>query len=288
MSQTRPSKNLNAYLQIHLAVLLFGGASLFGKWIQLPATGIVLGRTGIAFIFLFVYLRFVQPHILLSSFRQLITYLSSGFVLAFHWFAFFHCIKLTDITTAVLTFSTFPVFTSLLEPIFFKSPFSWKNILLSLICVVGVYIIAPIDTSNTILLEGFIWGLLSGLSFSILALLNKAQVQSNYSLSISMYQNLFACLILCILFPTSIQTLQVEDMGYLLVLGIVFTGVAHSLFIQSLQSLTAQTSSIIASLEPIYAIGLAYVFFQDRIELNEWIGGGVILLAVFLISYNTD
>ena len=114
------------------------------------------------------------------------------------------------------------------------------------------------------------------------------QIRSNYSLCISMYQNLFACLVLSILYPTVLGDINTDDIFLLIVLGILFTGVAHSLFIQSLQSLSAQTTSIIASLEPIYAIGLASVIFQDHISMNEWIGGGIILLAVFLISQNTD
>ena len=63
MTQYNKLKQLDSYVQIHLAVLLFGGASLFGKWIDLPATGIVQGRTGIAFIFLFFYLRLIQKNL---------------------------------------------------------------------------------------------------------------------------------------------------------------------------------------------------------------------------------
>lgn len=288
MTQYNKRIQVDSYVQIHLAVLLFGGASLFGKWIDLPATGIVQGRTGIAFIFLFFYLRIIQKNLLISSVSQLLSYFLSGSILAFHWFAFFYCIQLTDITTAVLTFSTFPVFTSILEPLVCKAGFSVKNIFISMLCVLGVYIISPIDQPDRVVITGFIWGLLSGLSFSILALINKQQIRSNYSLCISMYQNLFACLVLSVLYPTVLQEIKTDDMILLLILGIVFTGIAHSLFIQSLQSLSAQTTSVIASLEPIYAIGLASVIFQDQISMNEWIGGGIILVAVFLISQNTD
>ncbi|PSN18245.1 EamA family transporter, partial [filamentous cyanobacterium CCP5] len=45
-----------AVAQVHLAVFLFGLSGLFGKFLDLPATIIVLGRTGFATLALGIWL----------------------------------------------------------------------------------------------------------------------------------------------------------------------------------------------------------------------------------------
>ncbi|WP_372682890.1 hypothetical protein, partial [Desulfosarcina sp.] len=49
-------------IDIHVAVLLFGLAGLFGKFLALPAWCIVLGRTGFAAIALGLVLLLTQPN----------------------------------------------------------------------------------------------------------------------------------------------------------------------------------------------------------------------------------
>jgi len=61
-------------------------------------------------------------------------------------------------------------------------------------------------------------------------------------------------------------------------LGIVFTAVAHTLFIKELSSVKAQTTSIIASLEPVYGIIFA-IFFVNEIPTLRVLGGDIIILG---------
>jgi len=66
----------------------------------------------------------------------------------------------------------------------------------------------------------------------------------------------------------------------LLLLGVVFTAVSHTLFIDGLKKVKAQTASIVASLEPVYGIVLGIVFFVEIPDLRTIIGGFVIISAV--------
>ena len=55
-------------LSIHLAVLLFGFAGLFGKWIVLPATIIVLGRVVVASGFLAFLIKAKKERLIFTVF----------------------------------------------------------------------------------------------------------------------------------------------------------------------------------------------------------------------------
>ena len=59
-----------ALLKIHAATVMFGIAGLFGKWLDLPAEWIVLGRAALASVFLFALMRYLRESIHLPEGRE--------------------------------------------------------------------------------------------------------------------------------------------------------------------------------------------------------------------------
>ncbi|MDC0231442.1 EamA family transporter, partial [Aureispira] len=121
------------YLQIHLAVLLFGGAGIFGKLIQISSGGIVLGRAFWGAFFILLIKNSFNDSFIPKTSKDLFIFCLLGVILAFHWVAFFEAIQLSSVAIGVLTFSTFPIFTSLLEPFADKEKFRVSNLILSVI-----------------------------------------------------------------------------------------------------------------------------------------------------------
>lgn len=54
-----------------------------------------------------------------------------GIILAVHWTTFFQSIQMSTVAIGLLTFSTFPVFTTFLEPYFFKEKINVKDIVIA-------------------------------------------------------------------------------------------------------------------------------------------------------------
>ena len=133
---------------IHIAVLLFGFAGLFGKWVDLPAALIVFGRVFFAAIFLFFYIVFTKKSFLLSSLNDYFSLFLAGILLAFHWFTFFYSIQISSVAIGILGVSTFSIFSALLEALFFKEKFCYKNLIPAFLSVVGIYIILPEFSSS--------------------------------------------------------------------------------------------------------------------------------------------
>jgi drug/metabolite transporter (DMT)-like permease len=67
-------------------------------------------------------------------------------------------------------------------------------------------------------------------------------------------------------------------------LGVFCTAVAHTLFIQGMRQIRAQTASIISSLEPVYGIVLALVLLGEVPTFRTLAGGAVILIAVLFVT----
>ena len=204
-----------------------------------------------------------------------------GCILAFHWVAFFQSIQLSSVAIGVLTFSTFPIFTTFLEPFVSKETFNISDLLLALIAFVGVAFVMPSMEFQNEDTQGALWGIGAGASFAVLALISKRMVSGYTSNAVSFYQNGIAALILLPFFGGDVLGGSPQDWVYLLVLGIVFTGIAHTLFISSMQGMKAQTASLITSLEPVYGILLAWLLLNEIPSFRMLVGGGLILGVAF-------
>ncbi|PZO41312.1 MAG: EamA family transporter [Shackletoniella antarctica] len=266
-----------ALLQVHASVFLFGLSGLFGKFLALPATVIVLGRTGFATLALGLVLALGQTTIRLRSAKDLLGMALLGALLAFHWVSFFNSIQLATVAIGLLTFSSFPVFVTLLEPLLFKTPWRWRDGAIALLVVIGVALVIPDYRLGSATTLGAIWGLLSGLSFALLQLINKGYRQRYGAVAIAFYQNLFAWLSLLAVGPLSSLALSTGDIGLLLILGVLCTAVAHTLFIESLAVLRTQTASVISALEPVYGIVLAALLLGEVPNLRTLLGGGLVI-----------
>ena len=274
------------YLNIHLAVLLFGIAGLFGKLILLPAILIVLGRVFFASISLYFYLQ-TKGGIRLESDprKSLSALLIMGIILAFHWYAFFHSIQLSTVALGLISFASFPLFTAFLEPIAFGEKFKSIYLVLAIIVAFGLYLIVPEFDLGNAKTKGVFWGILAGASFSVLTIMNRKYVRSISPIKIAFYQDLFACIVLLpFLFLIDFE-FNLKALFLLFLLGTIFTAVAHLLFIRSLKTINSRSASIISSLEPVYGITFAILFLNEHPDLRTFIGAAVILLAVFILSY---
>ena len=72
----------NGLASIHIAVLLFGLAGLFAKWVDLPAVIIVLGRVIFSSLFLWFLLKIKKERLRLLSGRDYLLMITAGIVLA--------------------------------------------------------------------------------------------------------------------------------------------------------------------------------------------------------------
>lgn len=277
-------------LKIHLAVFLFGFAGLFGKFLSCSPFIIVLGRTSFAAIALFAYAKMVSGTRLLSidntSFAALIL---QGILLAAHWVTFFLAIQTASVAVGLVTFSSFPLFVTFMEPFFFKEPLKKRDVATAITVFAGILLVIPdVNFSNNVTLGGF-YGLLSGLTFACLAIVNRKNAMVSDPIALAFYQNLFAALFLILpllILPSLVlrpRPPALADLPLLILLGVVFTALAHTFFIQALTQIRAQTASVIAGLEPVYGIILAF-FLLNEVPRAQTLAGGVLIIGATIAA----
>jgi drug/metabolite transporter (DMT)-like permease len=275
-STTRPS----ALISVHAAVMLFGVAALFGKWLTLPPWTIVLGRTTVASLALGA-LMLVRREALGRCDWRLAT---NGAVLALHWVAFFCAIQVSSVAIGLLGFASFPLFIVVFETAFLRRPIEAVAALASALVVLGLAMLVPAFDLRDATVQGLLWGILSGATFALLTVGNRDLVRRHQATAIAFWQNSIAALcILPMAFADPIA-LTPHDLLLIALLGIACTALAHTLFIHALRALPAQTAGVIAALEPVYGIALATLLLHEVPTLRMLAGAAIIIGASVLVT----
>ncbi|MBP9839166.1 MAG: EamA family transporter [Proteobacteria bacterium] len=271
-------------IALHLAVLLFGLTGLFGKIITVPSFVLVWGRTFFATISLTAFLLY-RKELKLAAInkRDFIFLIFMGFLLSLHWEAFFYSVQISSIAIGSLAFSTFPIFVTFLEPLLFKEKLKRKDVIAAVVVFIGLVILVPELKWSNLAFQGLFWGIVSGGTFALSSVLNR-KLTSNYPAAlVALVQKSVACLIFTPFAFSHLGEISSNNWLMLIILGVLCTAVAHTLFIHSLKSVTAQLAGVVSSLEPVYAIILGCIFLAEIPKFNEVVGG-VIILVVTIYS----
>lgn len=267
----------------HIAVLLFGLVGLFAKVVALPAIILVLGRTFFSSAFLGAYLTVKRQKFALKTRGDYVLIVFAGIILAIHWTSFMQSIQVSTVAVGTLTLATFPLFSAVLEPLLFHEKMRVSDIACALVMLGGVACIVDDFGLEGSMTQGVLWGLLSAFTYALLSLANR-KFSSGYPASlVSFYEQATATVVLLpalFVFKPSFTAL---DIGMLAIMGIVFTAIAHTLFIGGLRTVKVRTAGIITGLESVYGVVAALLFLGEIPGIREVIGGAIIL-AVALYS----
>ena len=271
---------------VHVAVFLFGFSALFARLVNQPSIVITFGRVFFSSIFLFVLAKYRKIDIKLKSKKGYLLIAVSGIILAVHWYCFIQSIQLSTVAIGTITFSAFPVFVSFLEPVFFRERIRARTIICSILMLGGILVIASNNTgegsANRTL--GIIVGLVSSLTYAVLSLLNRGFSRKYKSEAIVFYEQAIAALVILPFMFIVKPMIAINDILLLAILGIVFTALAHGLFVSGLRYVKVSTAGIISGLEAVYAIILASILLKEIPALNEIAGG---LVVIILAGYMT-
>jgi drug/metabolite transporter (DMT)-like permease len=277
------SSHCRHLLCIHAAVLLFGFAGLFGdeRLLPLPSVVIVFGRVvfacGALLLAAVVRRDVLQP----LSWHSLSVFAALGALLAVHWTTFFQSVKTSNVALALITFATFPLFVAFLEPLFFREKLRVIDVVRAALALAGIAILQPHFERNDRATQGILWGTFSACTFALLTLLNRRLVRQHASMTLALYQDLFAAAALLPFVLAAKPSVTISDVLLLVILGVLCTALAHSLFIAAMHGISARTASAIVCLEPVYGTLLAVLFLGDSLPLRTVLGGLLILGVAF-------
>ena len=277
-----------AFLQLHIAVFLAGFTGLLGRLITLNEGMIVWYRLLLTAVTMWILFGLMKKLQKISS-NDILKITAVGFIAALHWVTFYGAIKYSNISVALVCFSSIGFFTALFEPLILKKRINVTELLLGLITLSGIYIIFHFDTQYK---AGIIIGIISAMLASLFPIYNREFLRRINVETMLAWQQTGGFVVLSILLPFYLQKFpldsfipSLENFGWLLMLSWLCSVIAFQLSSNALKKLSAFTVNLTYNLEPVYGIILAFMVYKENQFLSKWFFVGFGIIAVALIIH---
>lgn len=272
-----------ALVSLHASVLLFGLSGLIAKAVSSPALVVTCLRSLVGALALAALLAFrgVRPGSALRGRPGAL--LAGGALLAAHWWLFFAAIQQSTVALGLLTYAAYPLFVTLLGWLMLRERPRRVDLTACALVVAGLVLVVPDWNFGSHTGPATALGLASGLTFAALTLLNRRLTATLAPLPLVTAQTGVAGLLLLPLAATRLPAVPARDWAWLILLGIVFTGLAHACFTASLQRVRVAIVAVVAALEPVYGIVAAWIIFGDRPTMVI-LGGTLLIIGASVLS----
>lgn len=280
-------------LFIVVAALSWGFISIFVK--KLTAYGfsemeIVTIRVLYAFLFIIPLILIKRKKVNIKiKMIHLPYFFGTGLcsIVFFNW-CYFYAMNKLSISLAVMLLYTSPAFVAVLSMFILKEKLSMKKIIAIIITVLGCSIIALAGSSGGVQWNqtGFLIGLGAGLGYALYSIFGKLALKHYDSMTITFYTFLIAaiCLAPFYRFWEKMNQLPLEIHAHMIGLAIFPTVLAYLLYTIGLKRIESSTAAILATIEPVAAIFVGLLFFQESLEWIQIIGIICILSSVLILS----
>ena len=156
-TQTHFNKNI---LYLHIAVMLFGLAGVVAQFVEVSAVMVALGRVVCSSALLLLLALVKKDSLRLASKKDVFFIILTGAVMAAHWTTFFQSIQVSTVAIGTITFSTFPLFLTFIEPVLFHEKIRRQSIISAVLLFIGVLITIPEFSMANNTTIGIIWGMI--------------------------------------------------------------------------------------------------------------------------------
>lgn len=201
-----------------------------------------------------------------------------GIVFGLHWLTYFLAIKLSSAAIGVIGVSTFGIHLLILNWLVNGQKITLFELAAIAICFVGCLLVIPEFSLSNTSTVGLLIGVVSGFLYACLPLLH--QRSNTLPTSIRAWgQFTFALLVFLPFAGQSHWQMTSADWIKLLVLGVLCTLVAHSLWVKASTELPGIITGLVYYLYIPIAVILGAIFLGERITPAMVVGGTLIFAA---------
>ncbi|RPK04703.1 DMT family transporter [Priestia endophytica] len=279
---------MKSNIQFILSMVIFGTMGLVVRYIDLSSSETALLSSSIGCLFLmivFFLMKKTIPWKLVKANACILFF--SGIALGGNWVFLYQAYDHTTLTNATLGYYFAPVFVMILSPFILKEQLPVKKIICIGVAIIGMLLIVGngISASGTEDLLGIFFGLLAAACYAALMLLNKF-IRHMGRLEITIIQlGITALLLLPYVFFTEgfgIFEVSRSSVPFIIILGIVNTGIGFWLFFSGMEKLKGQSIAMLSYVDPFVAILISAVILQEQMTFVQVLGGTLLLGSTFV------
>lgn len=273
-------------IEVIIASLAFGFLGIFGKLAfqaNVSVGQLLTFRFFLASLFLWIWLLIFKRNLIKISKKQLIL---TGFLGVFGYALFstlyFEAVQGISVALAALLLYTYPIWVTLFSALFGLERITLKDWIILFVASLGLVLVlwGNIQASNVVAL---LYGLGSGL-FYALYILTSSRYQKNVKpITSTLYVISFATLALAIFHrPDFFHFMGLGNDAFIAVSGltIVCTIIPLTLILAGLQKLKGSEAALITMIEPITAVIMAKIIYDEQMNFMQMFGAFLILSSL--------
>lgn len=278
-------RDKKAYFKFIFSLLLFGINGIVASHINLTSSEIVFLRTLLGSIFLIIMFVLTGGKFHVKQYpKDMLFIILSGIAMGTSWMFLYEAFQQIGVSLASLLYYCGPVLVMIVSPFVFKEMLTVPKIVGFLIVLVGIFLVNGINDTNNSNTWGFICGLLSAVTYCLMVTFNK-QSRNIVGFENSAIQLIISFLTVAVFIGVRqhfVIVIPVESWPWILVLGIITTGVGCYLYFSSLSKIPAQTAAIFGYFELLSAVIFAAILLHEKMSLSQSIGAVCIIGGAML------
>ena len=278
-------KRLTGILLIAISAASFGTLAIFGRFLYadgMDTFSILFLRFGFAALLMTVILilrkeRFPRGRVL----WQLIGMGALGYV--GQSFSYLSAIKYASAGLVALLLYLYPIFVFILSVIVLSEKVSWLKVLALILALTGTAL--TVDPAGG-QLNGILLALSAALIYSVYIIVGTDVVKHVSAIQSSAVIFASAAAVYGILMIVNGAHLPSTNSGWVNIIGIVLvaTVIPVATFLTGLERIGPTNAAMLSTLEPVVTVLLAAWIFDERLQAIVMLGGGLILIAVILLT----
>jgi drug/metabolite transporter (DMT)-like permease len=278
-------KQLTGILLIAISAASFGTLAIFGRFLYgdgLDTFTMLFLRFGFAALFMLVILiarkeRFPRGRILL----QLVGMGALGYV--GQSFSYLTAIRYASAGLVALLLYLYPTFVFVLSVIVLREKVTWLKVAALTLALTGTAL--TVDPAGG-QLPGILLAICAALIYSVYIIVGTNVMKHVSAVQSSLVIFASAGAAYGILMTVNGMHLPASSQGWSAVAGIVLiaTIIPVATFLAGLERIGPTNASMLSTLEPVVTVLLAAWIFEERLKPIVMLGGGLILVAVILLT----
>lgn len=272
-------------LKLVLVMIIWGSLGVFTRSIPLSALSLAFLRAFIALPVLFIVMKRKKADKV--KWQLLVPYLISGVLLGFGWLTLFYGFKHTSISSAVIIYNMCPVYVMIAAPLLLKEAISKIQISVIVVSFLGLFLIVGQNVLEGFESMGLALSAVSGMLYATIVLINrsvKVRVDNQTATFVQIVTAMIVLLPFVLIEGTilSVIHLDARAITYTILLGIVHTGVAYTMFFSLYAHMKSVEIVSYSYLEPLFGILFSVIFVGETLTFHQIIGGILILGSTYI------
>lgn len=278
-----------SYIALVASMLMFGTLGIVRRYIPLSSAMLAMCRGVLGSVFLLFFVLVRGGKLKLPERRTALRLVLTGAIMGLNWMLLFDAYNYTTVAAATMCYYMQPTIVILLSPLVFRERLGAKRLACAGAAIVGMLFVSGVLSGGAGQMQdirGIIFGLGAAVFYATVIILNKkVVVEDVYAKTIIQLAGAALVMIPYVLITEGVPELALTpaDIGLVLLVGVVHTGVTYALYFGSMQRLRAQTVAVLSYIDPVFALLLsAAVLHESLTPLG--IVGAVLIIGSAIIS----